>query len=110
MSLDDSLEEERASILNALVAKCVAILQKPDVLANHVKAVVGLLHQILTESERKGLDVQPHSCLRKGESLERVIIQNKTRPHAPSVIVRCFTNTTIWEFADKISRLVDLAP
>ena len=70
-----------------------------------------ILRSVIQESEKKGAgDVQPHNAILRGESLDRIIIKNQTRPNQPNIIVRVLTNATVWEFVDKVSRMIDLAP
>ena len=70
-----------------------------------------ILRYIIQESEKKGAaDVQPHNAILKGECLDRIIIKNQTRPNHPNIVVRVLTSATVWEFVDKVSRMVDLAP
>jgi hypothetical protein len=70
-----------------------------------------ILRSIIFETEKKGTgDVQPHNAFLKGESLDRIIIMNSTKQNRPSFIVKVLTSATVWEFVDKVSRMIDLAP
>lgn len=70
-----------------------------------------ILRLVIQESERKGTGgVQPHSAILKGESLDRIIIKNSTKIHSPNLIVKVLSSATAWEFVDKVSRMVGLAP
>jgi hypothetical protein len=70
-----------------------------------------ILRSVIQESEKKGAgDVQPHNAILKGESLDRIIIKNQTRPNQANLVVRVLTSATVWEFVDKVSRMIDLAP
>jgi len=70
-----------------------------------------ILRYIIQESEKKGAgDVQPHNAILNGECLDRIIIKNQTRPNHANIVVRVLSSATVWEFVDKVSRMVDLAP
>jgi hypothetical protein len=69
------------------------------------------LQTVIQESERKGAGgVQPHNAILKGEALDRIIVKNSTKMHAPNIIVKVLTSATGWEFVDRVSRMVGLAP
>lgn len=42
--------------------------------------------------------------------LDRIVIKNNTKPHASNLIVKAYTSATAFEFVDKVSRLIGLAP
>lgn len=66
---------------------------------------------LIEETEKKGAQgLQPHSAILKGEMLDRIIIKNNIKPHASNLIVKVFTSATAYEFVDKVSRLLGLAP
>lgn len=70
-----------------------------------------ILRTVIQHSEKKGGGgVQPHSAILKGELLERIVIKNNTRAHAPNLVVKVWTSATVWEFIDKTSRMISLAP
>lgn len=86
-------------------------LKSQDLQTFEVERILLILRSIIFETEKKGTgDVQPHNAFLKGESLDRIIIMNSTKQNRPSFIVKVLTSATVWEFVDKVSRMIDLAP
>lgn len=54
--------------------------------------------------------MKPHYALLKGELLENIIIKNKASPKGKNILVKIYSNATVWEFKKEVSRLLDLAP
>ena len=46
----------------------------------------------------------------KGEMLDRIVINNLTSIKAENIVVKVFTNATVWEFRKEVSRLINLSP
>ena len=70
-----------------------------------------VLENIIQQSEKAGTsDVQPHNAVMKGEMLDRIVINNLTSIKAENIVVKVFTNATVWEFRKEVSRLINLSP
>lgn len=111
MSLDEGIIEKRGEILQQLITECISILGKPEVQFIQIERIIQILKSVIQEAEKKGTgDVQPHNAILKGESLDRIIINNATKIHAQNLIVKVYSSATAWEFVDKVSRMCDLAP
>lgn len=111
MSIDEGLLDERTQIVQHLITKCITLLKEPSITSHQVIRLVMILRSIIQESEKKGAnDVQPHNAILKGECLDRIIIKNQTKANHPNLVVRVLTSATVWEFVDKVSRMLDLAP
>jgi hypothetical protein len=54
--------------------------------------------------------VKPHNALLKGELLENITIKNKASTKGKSLLLKIYSNATVWEFKKEVSRLLDLAP
>lgn len=73
--------------------------------------VIEIIKNIVFETEKKGTgDVKPHNALLKGELLENITIRNKTSNKSKNVIMRIYSNATVWEFKKQVSKSLDLAP
>ena len=73
--------------------------------------VIDIIKHIIYETEKKGTgDVKPHYALLKGELLENITIRNKASPKAKSILIKIYSNATVWEFKKEVARLLDLAP
>jgi hypothetical protein len=109
--LDESLNDKRGEIAQLLIDDCVQSLNAPDVKTHEIKRLLQILRSLIEVSEKHGMsDVQPHSAILKGETLDRIIIKNTTRPYFPNLVVKVYSSATLWEFVNKVSRMCDLAP
>ena len=54
--------------------------------------------------------MKPHNAILKGELLENIIIRNKASPKKLSILIKIYSNSTVWEFKKEVARLLDLAP
>lgn len=73
--------------------------------------MLDIIKHIIYETEKKGTgDVKPHNALLKGELLENIIIRNKASPKKLSILIKIYSNSTVWEFKKEVARLLDLAP
>lgn len=73
--------------------------------------MIEIIKHIIYETEKKGTgDVKPHNALLKGELLENITIKNKASTKVKNILLKIYSNATVWEFKKEISKLLDLAP
>lgn len=73
--------------------------------------VIEIIKNIVFETEKKGTgDVKPHNALLKGELLENITIRNRTSNKTKNILMKIYSNATIWEFKKEVSKSLDLAP
>ena len=127
MSLNLSLDEEsfqpesRVFILKEFLDQVFEYLRvdKSDATNTTVSHAVGILQEVISQSETKGTaGVRSHSALLNGELYERVIIKfyaekrdfygNKKLER--TIVVKCFSNVSVWEFKVEIAKILALAP
>ena len=74
-----------------------------------IKRLVRLLTAVVKISEKKGVNVQPHSALLKGEALKNITItyeaKDKKDAWSKAIVDRQFvietsTSATVWELKD----------
>lgn len=77
------------------------------------------MQEIIAQSEINGTaGVKPHSALLNGELFERVIIKfyaekrdfYGNRKLERTIVVKCFSNVTVWEFKLEVAQILNLAP
>jgi hypothetical protein len=109
--VNEILEPRRGEFAQYLISECIETLANKEISSSLIKRNLKVLSSLIERSETNGMaDVQPHAGILKGETLERIIINNTTRPYFPSLVVKVFTSATVWEFVDKVARMCDLAP
>lgn len=73
--------------------------------------VIEIIKNIIFETEKKGTgDVKPHNALLKGELLENILIKYKTQPKNKNIMMRIYSNATVWEFKKEVAKQLGLAP
>jgi len=67
--------------------------------------VIEIIKNIIFETEKKGTgDVKPHNALLKGELLENILIKYKTQPKNKNIMMRIYSNATVWEFKKEVAK------
>lgn len=73
--------------------------------------VIQIIKSIIQETEKKGTgDVKPHGAILKGELLENITIKNKASNKGKNLLVKIYSNATVWEFKKVVAKMLDLAP
>lgn len=76
-----------------------------------IMRVIEILKNIISETEKKGTgDVKPHNALLKGELLENIQIKYKAQPKTKNLIMKIYSNATVWEFKKEVAKQLELAP
>ena len=101
----------RIEIQDALIAKCMNILEEQQKESQVAIRVVEIIKHIMQEAEKKGTsDVKPHNALLKGELLDKIMIKNKASPNISTLIISIYSNATFWDFKKKVAEKLGLAP
>lgn len=70
-----------------------------------ITRVIEIIKNIIYETEKKGTgDVKPHNSLLKGELLENILIKNKASPKSKNIMMKIYSNATVWEFKKEVSK------
>lgn len=73
--------------------------------------MIEIIKNIVYETEKKGTgDVKPHNALLKGELLENITIKNKASTKSKNIMLKIYSNATIWELKKQVSKSLELAP
>jgi hypothetical protein len=75
-----------------------------------VVRVIEIVKHVIQEAERKGTaGVKPHKALLKGELLDRIQVKNRASPNVSMLIIAIYSNTTFWEFKQKVAEKLGLS-
>jgi ubiquitin carboxyl-terminal hydrolase 9/24 len=109
-SLDSDLDEKKLDAQDSLISECMRILRESKD-EHTIVRVIEIIKNIIQETEKKGTgDVKPHNALLKGELLENITIKNKTSHKGKNLLIKIYSNATVWEFKKEVSKLLGLAP
>lgn len=109
-SIDSDLDSQKLDIQDNLIDKCLQILRESKDEATIIR-VIEIIKSIVFETEKKGTgDVKPHNALLKGELLEGILIKNRTSNKQKNILMKIYSNATVWDFKKEVSKQLDLAP
>ena len=109
-NLSTDLDDAKLDIQAELINKCMTILRESQDQQTIIR-VIDIIKHIIAETEKKGTgDVKPHNALLKGELLENISIKNKASPKNKNILMKIYSNATVWEIKKEVSKMLDLAP
>lgn len=97
-------------IQEEFIERCMKILRESDN-ENTITRVIEIIKNIIYEAEKKGTgDVKPHNALLKGELLENIMIKNRASNKNKNIIMRIYSNATVWELKKEVAKQLELGP
>jgi hypothetical protein len=111
LSLADELRPERLGVVQALIDRCMAILEGDEGKEpKRAMRVIEVLKSLVHVTEVKGTgSVLAHGALLGGEPLEPLRVRNRAGVGG-ELVVQVHSNNSLWDLRKQLAEALDLAP